>query len=119
MSIYANALLFDRILNNLNVLQLLLSIVLVFEDKNCIRQLNVWNKIVPGSRQILVLGTKVIPGSERILLPGKKNVPCNHKDLLHIQHAGYNITTAPFLSRPRGYKGAIDRKIFSEVKSCL
>ena len=39
-------------------------------------------------------------------------MPGSHKDLLHIQHAGYNITTASFSSRPGGYKGAIDRKNF-------
>ena len=109
MSFYAH--LFDRILKNWNILQLLLSIELIFEDKNCIRLLGIRNKISSGRRRILVPGTKIIPSRQRILLPGiKKIVPGSHKDLLHIQHAGYNITTAPFSSRPGGYKGAIDWK---------
>ena len=50
MSFYANELLFDRILNNLNALQLLLSIVLISGH------IDVRNKIVPGSKMRLLPG---------------------------------------------------------------
>ena len=43
-------------------------------------------------------GTKIVPGFDLFLL--------------HIQDAGYKFDTAPFSSRPGGYKGVIDRKIF-------
>ena len=75
MSFYADSLLFYRILSNLNFLQLLLSIVLIFEDKNCILHLDVRNKIVPGSKMCLLPGIIFVPGTKIRLLPGTKIIP--------------------------------------------
>ena len=84
-----------------------------------------------GSKLVILIkncycrGKKIVPDTS---LPGKKTVPvtklsgeklyqavtpivpCGAMLLLHIQDAGYNFTTAPFSSRPGGYKKTIDRK---------
>ena len=65
----------------------------------------------------MLSGKKIVPDTsllgKKLYQALKPIVPGGAKVLLHIQVAGYNFTTAPFSSRPGGYKGAIDRKKIS------
>ena len=75
-------------------------------------------KIVPATS---LPGKKIVPGTklsgEKIVLSVTQIAPGGAVFLLHIQDAGYKFATAPFSSRPGGYKGAIDRKKMVQPKS--